>query len=68
MRLDKDGQPEEAARWDMGARIRAVAIAPGGAAWVIEMSTRTSLASGGSRLDFWYFAHHGALIAMLEAR
>jgi glucose/arabinose dehydrogenase len=30
------GQPDEADRWDMGARIRDVAVAPDGAVWVIE--------------------------------
>jgi glucose/arabinose dehydrogenase len=31
-----DGQPDEAERWEMGARIRDVAVAPDGAVWVIE--------------------------------
>jgi glucose/arabinose dehydrogenase len=31
-----DGQPDEVDRWDMGARIRDVAVAPDGAVWVIE--------------------------------
>ncbi|WP_395020635.1 PQQ-dependent sugar dehydrogenase [Dongia sp.] len=31
-----DGQPDEAERWDMGARIRDVAIGPDGALWIIE--------------------------------
>jgi glucose/arabinose dehydrogenase len=31
-----NGQPDEAERWDMGARIRDVAVAPDGAVWVIE--------------------------------
>ncbi|MGJ4908465.1 PQQ-dependent sugar dehydrogenase [Bradyrhizobium sp. HKCCYLS2033] len=31
-----DGQPDEAERWDMGERIRDVAVAPDGAVWVIE--------------------------------
>ena len=30
------GQADEAERWDMGARIRDVAVAPDGAVWVIE--------------------------------
>ena len=30
------GQPDEADRWEMGARIRDVAVAPDGAVWVIE--------------------------------
>ena len=30
------GQPDEADRWDMEARIRDVAVAPDGAVWVIE--------------------------------
>mgnify|MGYP006393240997 CR=1 FL=1 len=33
-----DGQPDEADRWDMGARIRDVAVAPDGAVWLIEDS------------------------------
>lgn len=33
-----DGQPDESDRWDMGARIRDVAVAPDGAVWVIEDS------------------------------
>lgn len=33
-----DGQPDEAERWNMGARIRDVAVAPDGAVWVIEDS------------------------------
>lgn len=36
--LEADGQPDEADRWDMGARIRDVAVAPDGAVWVIEDS------------------------------
>ncbi|WP_170323355.1 PQQ-dependent sugar dehydrogenase [Bradyrhizobium sp. STM 3809] len=31
-----DGQPDEVERWDMGARIRDVAVAPDGAVWIIE--------------------------------
>jgi len=31
-----DGQPDEAERWDMGERIRDVAVAPDGAIWIIE--------------------------------
>ena len=31
-----DGQPDEAERWDMGDRIRDVAVAPDGAVWIIE--------------------------------
>ncbi|CCD89298.1 putative glucose dehydrogenase precursor [Bradyrhizobium sp. ORS 285] len=31
-----DGQPDEAERWDMGERIRDVAVAPDGAVWIIE--------------------------------
>jgi glucose/arabinose dehydrogenase len=31
-----DGQPDEADRWEMGARIRDVAVAPDGAVWIIE--------------------------------
>ncbi|WP_315783619.1 PQQ-dependent sugar dehydrogenase [Bradyrhizobium sp. SZCCHNPS1003] len=31
-----DGPPDEAERWDMGERIRDVAVAPDGAVWVIE--------------------------------
>ena len=33
-----EGQPDEAERWSMGARIRDVAVAPDGAVWVIEDS------------------------------
>jgi glucose/arabinose dehydrogenase len=33
-----DGQPDEVDRWDMGARIRDVAVAPDGAVWIIEDS------------------------------
>jgi glucose/arabinose dehydrogenase len=33
-----NGQADEADRWDMGARIRDVAVAPDGAVWVIEDS------------------------------
>lgn len=31
-----DGQPDEAGRWRMGARIRDVAVAPDGAVWLVE--------------------------------
>jgi glucose/arabinose dehydrogenase len=31
-----NGQPDEADRWEMGARIRDVAVAPDGAVWIIE--------------------------------
>ena len=34
-----DGQADEIERWDMGARIRDVAVAPDGAVWVIEDSS-----------------------------
>ncbi|YCI07214.1 PQQ-dependent sugar dehydrogenase (plasmid) [Ensifer sp. D2-11] len=34
--FDADGNPDEAERWDMGARIRDVAVAPDGAVWIIE--------------------------------
>ncbi|MGC2774339.1 MAG: PQQ-dependent sugar dehydrogenase [Bradyrhizobium sp.] len=34
-----DGQPDEAERWDMGERIRDVAVAPDGAVWIIEDSS-----------------------------
>jgi len=33
-----DGRPDEADRWDMGARVRDVAVAPDGAVWIIEDS------------------------------
>ncbi len=36
--FDKDGHPDEAERWAMGARIRDVAVAPDGAVWLIEDS------------------------------
>lgn len=36
--FDANGQPDEAERWNMGARIRDVAVAPDGAVWVIEDS------------------------------
>lgn len=34
--FDVDGNPDEAERWNMGARIRDVAVAPDGAIWIIE--------------------------------
>jgi glucose/arabinose dehydrogenase len=34
--FDADGNPDEAERWNMGARIRDVAVAPDGAVWIIE--------------------------------
>ncbi|UFS65320.1 PQQ-dependent sugar dehydrogenase [Paracoccus denitrificans] len=34
--FDADGRPDEAERWNMGARIRDVAVAPDGAVWLIE--------------------------------
>jgi glucose/arabinose dehydrogenase len=34
--VGKDGTPRAAESWDMGARIRDVAVAPDGAVWVIE--------------------------------
>lgn len=34
--FDPDTGPDEAERWNMGARIRDVAIAPDGAVWIIE--------------------------------
>ncbi len=37
------GQPDEVERWDMGARIRDVAVAPDGAVWVIEDSSHGGL-------------------------
>lgn len=36
--FDKNGHPDEAERWAMGARIRDVAVAPDGAVWLIEDS------------------------------
>ncbi|MGJ4926933.1 PQQ-dependent sugar dehydrogenase [Bradyrhizobium sp. HKCCYLS2038] len=36
VRFTADGQPDEAERWDMGERIRDVAVAPDGAVWIIE--------------------------------
>ena len=36
VRVTVDGQPDEAERWDMGARIRDVAVTPDGAVWLIE--------------------------------
>lgn len=36
--FDADGRPDEAERWNMGARIRDVAVAPDGAVWIIEDS------------------------------
>lgn len=36
IRFGADGQPHEAERWAMGARIRDVALAPDGAVWLIE--------------------------------
>ncbi|TGR23190.1 MULTISPECIES: PQQ-dependent sugar dehydrogenase [unclassified Mesorhizobium] len=37
------GQPDEVERWDMGARIRDVAVAADGAVWVIEDSSHGGL-------------------------
>lgn len=34
--FDANGNPDEAERWNMGARIRDVAVAPDGAVWIIE--------------------------------
>lgn len=34
--FDANGNPDEAERWSMGARIRDVAVAPDGAVWIIE--------------------------------
>jgi glucose/arabinose dehydrogenase len=34
--FDADGNPDEAERWSMGARVRDVAVAPDGAVWIIE--------------------------------
>ncbi len=34
--VDPNGQAQQADRWDMGARIRDVAVAPDGAVWLIE--------------------------------
>ncbi|MCA1748775.1 MAG: PQQ-dependent sugar dehydrogenase [Sphingomonadales bacterium] len=36
VRIDMDGEPEEAARYDMDARIRSVIEGPDGALWVLE--------------------------------
>jgi glucose/arabinose dehydrogenase len=36
--FDVNGRPDEAERWNMGARIRDVAVAPDGAVWIIEDS------------------------------
>ena len=36
VKFGTDGQPDEAERWNMGARIRDVAVAADGAVWVIE--------------------------------
>lgn len=36
IRVEMDGEPREAARYDMGARIRAVVQGPDGALWVLE--------------------------------
>ncbi|MBX9451549.1 MAG: PQQ-dependent sugar dehydrogenase [Mesorhizobium sp.] len=37
--FDPEGRPDEADRWNMGARIRDVAVAPDGAVWIIEDSS-----------------------------
>ncbi len=37
--FDSNGRPDEVERWNMGARIRDVAVAPDGAVWVIEDSS-----------------------------
>jgi aldose sugar dehydrogenase len=34
--FEADGHPDEVDRWDLGARIRDVAVAPDGAVWLIE--------------------------------
>ncbi|MHA6646125.1 PQQ-dependent sugar dehydrogenase [Mesorhizobium sp. A623] len=34
--FDANGRPDEVGRWNMGARIRDVAVAPDGAVWIIE--------------------------------
>lgn len=34
--FDAQGRPDEAERWDLGARIRDVAVGPDGAVWVLE--------------------------------
>ena len=36
IKFGPDGQPDEAERWDMGARIRDVGIAADGAIWLVE--------------------------------
>ncbi len=36
MNFDPSGRADEVDRWDMGARIRDVAVAPDGAVWLIE--------------------------------
>ena len=41
--LGADNSADEAERWDMGARIRDVAVAPDGAVWVIEDSAPGAL-------------------------
>ncbi|MER8579594.1 PQQ-dependent sugar dehydrogenase [Mesorhizobium sp. M1423] len=41
--FDAEGRPDEAERWNMGARIRDVAVAPDGAIWIIEDANPGSL-------------------------
>ena len=36
VKFGPDGQPDEAERWDMGGRIRDVAVAADGAIWLVE--------------------------------
>jgi glucose/arabinose dehydrogenase len=41
--FDQSGQPDEAERWNMGARIRDVAVAPDGAVWLLEDGSSAKL-------------------------
>jgi len=41
--FDPGGNPDESERWDMGARIRDVAVAPDGAVWLLEDGSTAKL-------------------------
>ncbi len=41
--FDAQGRPDQAERWNMGARVRDVAVAPDGAVWILEDANPGSL-------------------------